>query len=516
MSRAAPHALFTAQGFADALGPAAAWRVEPAHLDAPITGVSTDTRTLAPGQAFVALRGERFDAHAFLADALRCGASVAVIDARASVDDDVVALTRERQAGLLAVDAAGQGDAGLLALHRLARAWRDALAHAACRVIAVAGSNGKTTTRHLIHHVLDTAPASATAPATKRQRLTGHQSPRSYNNHIGVPLTLLGAAGDDDFVVCELGTNHVGELAPLAALARPDIGVLTCLGREHLEHFGSVDAVAREEASLLHAIDATGTAIVHDDAWAQLERLGLADVACEVITFGEGDAADWRLVARGRRDDGAQQLTVRDPGGAAHEVTLTLPGVHNAVNALAALAVARLMQVPVDHAAARLADVAAVPGRLHLRQAGPVRIIDDAYNANPDSMRSGLATLLETPVTAPGRRVAILGDMLELGEHAPAEHRALGQRVADSDDAIALAILVGPMAMFAAETLARHWPGDRVLALPTLDDRAADDIAQRLHAGDVVLVKASRGLALERVVHAIEQRWTDAATNEHE
>ncbi|MEX0887751.1 MAG: UDP-N-acetylmuramoyl-tripeptide--D-alanyl-D-alanine ligase [Phycisphaeraceae bacterium] len=528
MSASGGPPFWTPAGAARAIGGAGTWRVKPGDRDATLRGVCTDTRALEAGHAFVALRGERFDAHAFLGEALRGGAGLLIVDADAPLPVDVEADAVRAGVGVLAVSAPADhaADSGIAALHALARAWREELRDAGCTVIAVAGSNGKTTTRHLIHHVLDGARAAGRAGGQAASgTLTGSQSPRSYNNHIGVPLTLLGASADDDFVVCELGTNHPGELAPLAALAAPDVGVLTSLGREHLEHFGSVEAVAREEAALLAAIgdaaaSARGVAIAHDEAWAQLGTMRLAQVRGQAVTYGESDAAVWRLVGResaagDAATAGAQRLTVRDPQGREHAATLALPGAHNAVNALAALAVADAMGVDVAAAAARLAHAAPVTGRMQVRDIGPLRVVDDAYNANPDSMRSALATLAEmAPPSPAGRRVAVLGDMLELGEHGPAEHRALGDALAVRGNTIGLVILIGPMAMFAAETLGRQWPAERVAVHGELAGERVADVARQvadvLRAGDIVLLKASRGVALERLLPAIEARFGQA------
>lgn len=402
------------------------WLHPPDDLDAPLAGLSTDTRTLEPGQVFLALRGERFDGHDHLAAAFDRGAPMAIASRPSALADPPVGV-------LLVPDT-------LAALQRLAAACRDHLAAGRCRVIAIGGSNGKTTTRHLIHHVLS------------RAGRTGTQSPKSFNNHIGVPLTLLAARPEHDFVAVEIGTNHPGEIDALAAIVRPDLAVITSIGEEHLEHFGDLAAVAREEASLLRHVRDGGAAFIGIEGWPDEFEYPLP-LGVDLVLFD----AD-------------------DPPAA----SVALPGLHNRSNAAAAAAVARRLGVDDGTIAAALADVEPVEGRSQvLTLPDGTTILNDSYNANPTSMRAALDLLAGY---APARRVAILGDMLELGDASAAAHRAIAQHARACADVV---VLVGER--FGGPA----W---------------SDALVEVVRPGDVVLVKASRGMKLERAVAALRRR----------
>lgn len=451
------------------------WLIEPADPAAALTGLTTDSRSLAPGQVFLALRGERFDGHDYLPAALAQGAGLAIVERRVDV--------RSEGVGVLLVDDA------VAALHALARGWRDVLREAGCRVIAVAGSNGKTTTRHLVHAALG-------------GKLTGTQSPKSFNNHLGVPLTLLAARAAHDFVAVEIGSNHPGEVAQLCAIAQPDAAIVTSIGREHLEHFGSLDAVAMEEGAVLAALPAAGVAIVHDEAWPMIKPHVELSAGVRLVRYGESNDADVRLITSEPAPRG-QRLTVT-PGGS---IELPLLGRHNAVNALAAVAAARWLGVDDDAAAAALARVEPVEGRLQVLRYGPVTVLHDAYNANPDSVAAALRTLAEQPVGDGGRRVAVLGDMFELGPASPDEHRGVGERLIELGDAVGLVVVIGALSMFIAEGLQGRWPGERLRVFAGWDDTLPGTVADALRPGDVVLIKASRGMKLERLLPAIEAKF---------
>lgn len=470
------------------------WRDAPADPAARIAGVSIDTRTLRPGELFIALRGERFDGHDFVRDALAQGAMAAVVERGA-------AQTADMAGPLLEVDDT------LAALHALARRWRDLLGEHGCTVIAVAGSNGKTTTRHLIHHLLHEAPLNEaahkpegesaspggmptapmpTTPEETRARsrpLRGTQSPKSFNNDIGVPLTLLGASPADDFVVVEIGTNQAGEVARLAALARPAMAVVVSIGREHLEAFGRIEAVAREELSLLRFVEPGGWALIPAADWLSEWLPALpADVRVQRI----------------------------EPEPLA-ERALTLPGRHALHNASAAVGVARAMGVGEAHIAGRLADVEPMPGRFAVREVGALTLIDDTYNANPESVRAALATVSEQWAEAP-RRVFVFADMKELGETAAAAHREIGRVVAHASPGFDLLVTLGPLAMFAAAELRRLQPMAEVHAAAEWDDALPSRVAGLLTAGDVVLLKGSRSMRLERLIPAIESAFAESPT----
>lgn len=493
------------------------WLTEPQSPHKVLRGVSIDTRTLQPGQAFFAIPGSNFDGHDFLHAAADRGAALAIVEKKPPAAPPALPLLRVPSA--------------IAALQTLAQAWRDVLSASGCRVIAVAGSNGKTTARNLIHTALSA-------------RLRGTQSPKSFNNHLGVPLTLLAAPAEDDFIVVEIGSNHPGEIAALAQIARPDIGVITSIGHEHLEFFGTIENVAREEASLLAHLRPGGTAVVCDEPgqWPPTVPLDMPD-GVTLLRFGTAAGCDLRVESpvqttptgitfrlTGPAHDpeagieGPAQVRRSGKPPAAVEVRLPLLGAHNALNAAAALAVARLLDVDDEAALAALARAKPMPGRMEPIALGHgVTLIHDAYNANPSSARAAIDQLLQMPGR---RRIAILGDMFELGQLGPDAHRDLGRYLSrfapqpDPDDPAAhaadssaltgqvhLAILIGRLSMFTAETLAKAWPPGRVQVLPDWSDDLPDRVAAWTQPGDTILLKASRGMRLERLIPAMEARW---------
>ncbi|MFN0133233.1 MAG: UDP-N-acetylmuramoyl-tripeptide--D-alanyl-D-alanine ligase [Phycisphaerales bacterium] len=433
---------------------------------AEVIGLSTDTRDLRPGQVFLALAGDRFDGHAMLADAAHRGSPLAIIDNPAAVRDVPESL------GLLRVTDTRR------ALMRLGEAYRRT-ALESTRVVAVGGSNGKTTTVRLIDAVLG-------------QTLRGSASIKSFNNSVGVPLTVLAARPGDQYLVAEIGTNARGEIAPLASLVQPDIAVVVSIGREHLERLGSVREVAQEEASLLEPVRAGGAGIVNADAPHLDDAIaGLSRRPGSIIRFGEGKSADVRVVSVEATGTG-QRFRLNDRS----EFEIPLLGRHNAINAAAAVAVGRRLGVPDEAIARGLRSVHGAEMRLQPCEVRGIRIINDAYNANPDSMRAALVTLAEAGAGA-RRRVAVLGDMLEMGEHREAVHREIGSLLASMTD-LDLVVLVGESMRLAGEALngrARH--------VPELDPESAASVAAMLRPGDVVLLKGSRRMRLERVEAAL-------------
>ena len=421
-----------------------------------VARVGTDTRRVEAGDLFVALRGERFDAHDFLHAA---GHAAAAIVEREPAD-------APPGLPLIVVPDARR------ALGDLARHHRRSLTNTT--VIAVAGSNGKTGTKRLIHTAL-----SGT--------LHGTASPASFNNDVGVPLSLLPVDSADDYVVIECGTNAPGEVAYLSGVCGPDVAVVTSIGEEHLEGLGDLDGVRRENAAITTGMNANGVLFLNgDDAGL---RDACRDFTGEIITFGF-DAENDLPVSGVACDAGGTRFTL---GG--HDWRVPLLGRHNATNAAAAIAVARHLGVADDAIAEGLATAEPPPMRMQVRKAGGVTIVNDAYNANPASMRAALGTLRdllpEAAASTDGRRVAVLGDMLELGDRSEHYHREVGGHLED----LGLLARVGPLAAgidAACETL-------------TYPDAAAaaDDLPRHLRPGDVVLLKASRGVRLEVVADAI-------------
>jgi UDP-N-acetylmuramoyl-tripeptide--D-alanyl-D-alanine ligase len=446
-----------------------------AWLGAPppaVTGVSTDTRTLAPGALFVALAGERFDAHAFLAEAAAKGAAAAVVNAASA----------PARAGAGALPLLAVPDT-LPALGAIARHHRRRFS---IPVVGVTGSNGKTTTREMIAAILATR-----GPCLRTEG--------NLNNEVGVPLTLLGMTGEHRSAVIEMGMNHPGEIARLAAIALPQVGLVTLAAAAHLEGLGSIDAVADAKAELYGGLPEGGIAIVNADDARMLERGRRS--GRRMLTFAAG---------RGRRGDvvvaevlgqgegglrfllgiGNRELEVEIPG---------LVGAHNAMNAAAAAAAAIALGCTDGEIRRGLAAVRPVGRRLRLeRLPSGVLLVDDCYNANPTSMSAGLRTLAELARGEGRRPVAVLGDMLELGAFEAEAHRALGAEAAAAG--IALAAFFGPRSRAGAEAA-------RAAGLDALDTEDLDQLAAwakaRLAPGDVLLVKGSRGMRLERLVEAL-------------
>ena len=428
------------------------WLREPADDDPAPTGLSHDTRGLLVGHAYLAIEGERFDGHGYVGEAFAKGASLAIVG---------------RDVGPVAAGPTLLVEDPVAALQDLASAYRDTLARGGCKVIAVCGSNGKTTTRHLLHHVLTGAG------------LKGTQSPKSFNNHLGVPLTLLAAQPEHDFVACEIGTNHPGEVEALAGIAWPDAAVITSIGREHLEFFKTIDGVAHEEASVMRFVRPGGL----------------------IVTPGEAAAL---MVPFYDVKENVALLPLKD----AHAVPadFALAGEHNRMNAALVLAVARWLEVDQARAAASLASAATPDGRMQRIVLGDgdaaVTVIHDAYNANPDSVRVALEHLAQQP----GRTVAVLGDMLELGPAAPAAHAEVLQRARELEVSVRLA--VGPLTAAAAVgTAAEAWETAQEAAA------AVGGVADHVQAGDTVLLKASRGIALETLLPALEKKFGPASPN---
>jgi UDP-N-acetylmuramoyl-tripeptide--D-alanyl-D-alanine ligase len=432
--------------------------------DVQISAISSDTRTLRHGALFIALRGDNFDGHDFLAKAADAGAAAAIVDRP----------PRDAPPGLRLL----QVPDARAAMGKLARHMRHLFGG---KVIAVAGSNGKTGTKNLIHSVL-------------RKTLRGSISPKSFNNDIGVPLAIFPADPTDDYLVLELGTNHQGEIRTLANIAMPDIAVITNCSAEHLEGLGSLDGVRNENASIAESLKPKGTLIVNGDDPALLRAL--ANFDGRRIRFGCAASNEIRA-SKIRCEWSGTHFTV-DPGGVPTFVPLL--GGHTAVNALAAITVARIMGLSDEQIVDSLATATGPEMRLQLVDAEGVRIINDAYNANPASMKAAIQTLAALPAT--GRRIAVLGDMRELGEASAASHGEIGRFFAEKYPADLLFCIGADSRAIAAEAVKL---GYAVAKIEHFADAAAaaGAIAARVSLGDVVLLKASRAIGLEAAARAI-------------
>jgi UDP-N-acetylmuramoyl-tripeptide--D-alanyl-D-alanine ligase len=443
------------------------------RLDAVAGGVTIDSRTAEHGDVFFAIRGAHQDGHAFVAHARARGATAAVVT---RVPPD---LTVGPEFGVVLVEDTTQ------ALQRLAAVQRRRFTGP---VVAITGSNGKTTTKELTALVLGT-------------RLRVLRPPGSFNNQWGLPLTLLGLDAAHQAVVLELGMNAPGEIAALAQLARPTVGVVTTISAAHLAGVGSLDGVQAAKGELVEAVPADGLVVLNAD---DHRVAALADRArARVVTFGEGPGADVRVAGLSATPAGLS-FTLH-AGGQSAMVELPLAGRHNALNAAAAVAVGLALGVALSPGAAVLAQARPVKGRLVWRDAGGVRVLDDTYNANPVSMRAALDTLQDGGA-AGAHLWVVLGDMLELGTHTEAAHRDVGSWVAALP--VAGFAAVGP-AMRAAAATATAAGAREVVTFDT-PEQAALHVATRVAPGDRVLVKGSRGMQMERAANALLAHLTAA------
>ncbi|HBK04845.1 MAG TPA: UDP-N-acetylmuramoyl-tripeptide--D-alanyl-D-alanine ligase [Acetobacteraceae bacterium] len=434
------------------------------------SGLSIDTRTLQPGDLFIALVGEGRDGHAFAAGALKQGA------AGAMVHDEV-----SRSGPLLRVD---DTLAGLTRLGGYARYRFGG------KLVAVTGSVGKTTTKEMLRTALSAFGNT-------------HAAVASYNNHWGVPLTLARTPRDAAFCVAEIGMNHAGEIAPLSRLARPHVAVVTTVAAAHIGYLGSIEAIADEKASIVQGLEPDGIAILPADS-PQLPRLLAAASGSIVMTFGVDPSADVRLVHSEADADGS--LIHVDILGHTASLRLNAPGQHMAMNALAALAAVAALGLDPARAIAALADFVPLAGRGLRRQIaigrGTALLLDESYNGNGASMRAALDVLRLQPAR---RRIAVLGDMLELGDAGPAEHAGLADAVTASVDCL---FTCGPLMRNLFDAVPDEIRGFHAVNAAAL----APVVAKALGDGDTILVKGSLGSGMKRVIDAIQAAETSTHT----
>jgi len=433
-------------------------------------GVSIDTRTLAPGDLFVALRGEGRDGHDFVTDALDRGAAGALIHqpvpgaARVLLVDDTLA---------------GLGRLGGFARARFTG-----------RVAAITGSVGKTTTKEMLRTLL-----SALGPT--------HAAVASYNNHWGLPLTLARMPPEARYAVLEIGMNHPGEIAPLARLARPHVAVITAIEKAHIGHMGSIEAIADEKVAILDGLEQDGVAVLPADS-PMLPRMRAVAGTARIMTFGAQETADARLVSLVQDPDGSE--VTASLFGQPIRLRLNAPGRHMAVNALAALLAACAATDPRQAPAsdlisaflAALGTFRPLAGRGARRTVlighGSALLLDESYNGNGASMRAALEVLRLQPAQ---RRIAVLGDMRELGDEGPAEHAGLAQAVTGSAD---LVFTCGPLMRHLRSAIPTTMRADHA----DLSDDLAPLVAGALRPGDAILVKGSLGTRMKPIVQAIE------------
>lgn len=428
-----------------------------------ITRVCTDTRTLQAGDLFVAIRGENFDGHDFLASAAGIGAAGA--------------LAESSPGGLPAQFGLIQVAETVRALQDLSAAYRDTLS---IKVVAITGSNGKTSTKDLTAAVLG-------------QRFHTSKTAGNLNNHLGVPLTLLSLNAADQMAVVEMGMNHPGEIAPLAAMARPDVAIITNIGMAHIEYMGSREAIAQEKGTLAEAVSERGTVILNadDDMTPRIASLCRARVLTAGITAGEIRATNLRATSDGMEFDLSHE-------GETVPASLAVHGEHMVQNAALACAAGITFGLSLAECAVGLRTLQLSKGRLQQKHLAGFTILDDSYNANPDSMVAGLATLMSLP--GEGRRIAVLGRMGELGTEAESGHRRVG--AAAGEKHLSCVIAVGDQANWIAEE-ARAAGVRHVVHVPDTES-AVVELKKFGAPGDLVLVKGSRSSKMERVVQALE------------
>ncbi len=458
-------ALWTAREAALATGgniaPDASWSVD---------GVSIDTRAVAPRDLFVALKGPRFDGHDFVAAALDHGAAAAMVDRRPANADP---------ARLLSVP---DTQAGLEALARAARARSGA------RIAAVTGSVGKTGTKEALAAVLGGQGET-------------HASTGNLNNHIGLPLSLARMPASARFGVFEIGMNHAGEIAPLSGILRPHVAIITTVEPVHIEHFPNVEAIADAKAEIFAGIEPDGVAILNRDNphFPRLVERARSGGIGRVWSFGETEGAEGRLlsVMLGAEGSTAEVELL----GRRIEFRLNLPGRHQVQNALAVLLAVAALGADVDAAAAALATLSPVKGRgVTLKVAtggGDITVIDETYNASPAAMRAAFAVLAMQNPPAGGRKIVALGDMLELGDGAPADHAGLAGDIAAAG--VDLVFTAGPLMRHLHDALPAERRGRHADTAASL----APHVAAEARQGDMILVKGSAGSRMGAVVTAL-------------
>lgn len=437
--------------------------------DVPITGFSIDTRSLHPGEVFVALRDAR-NGHDYVTEAFRRGAAAALVEtgyARTSGDGALLRVASP-----------------LESLRAIAAAARR---HSAARIVAVTGSVGKTGTKEALRNCL-----SRLGPT--------HAAERSFNNHWGVPLTLARMPADALYAVFEIGMNHAGEITPLATLVRPHVAIVTTVEPVHLQFFDSVEAIAEAKAEIFAGLEPGGTAVLNrDNAYFDLLARAAREHGARIVSFGRHEMADVRAEVWALEADGSD--IVARLGGKRIAYRVGAPGGHIAQNSLAVVAALDALGADVEKAVPALTEMRAAKGRGERREvalnSGPMLLIDESYNANPASMRSALSAMATVPRERFPRRIAVLGDMLELGDDAGRWHEALNEPVDAAE--VDLVFACGPhmQRLFSALPAARRgaWaPTSQGIVTP---------LVRAVQSGDVVMVKGSLGSRMAPLVEAL-------------
>ncbi len=455
------------------------------NLPEGITGISIDSRSLGKGEAFFAIKGDRVDGHDYAGIAIANGAALLVVS-----EAKLPALGR-LHAPMIVVDDV------LDAMVRLGCAARD---RSAAKIIAVTGSVGKTTTKEMLRHMLQ--PSGRV-----------HASVASFNNHWGVPLTLSRMPENTDFGIFEIGMNHSGEIRPLVRMVRPHVAIITTIAAAHLGNFKDLEEIAAAKAEIMEGLVDDGHVILNRDnaQFAALEKAANALGVAHVHSFGSSAKADFRMVEYAGGSEGGTLWAALD--SKTLEIPMGAPGRHIAENALAALGAVGLAGADMDAALAALATLQAEKGRgarhsLAIRS-GSFVLIDESYNANPASMQAAISLLKDAAVPDGGRRIAILGDMLEMGEFAGAVHAGLATPLADAG--IADVWLAGPEMAHLRDALPENVRVEYRETVDELKEFALGSIA----AGDVVMIKSSKGTGCGRIVSALLETYPASLGPEH-
>jgi len=429
---------------------------------AAVDKVSTDSRTIKRGDLFVALRGENFDGHNFVEAVAATGAAGAIVDSNwKGTVPQTFAIIRAKDT--------------LIAYQQLAANYRKSLK---LNVVAITGSNGKTSTKDF-----------AAAVLARRFRVTKTQG--NFNNHVGLPRTILEATSQDEIAVWEIGMNHPGEIAALAKVAAPDVAIITNIGVAHIEFMGSRERIAEEKGALAEAVGAQGTVILNanDPLTKRIAAGGRGKVVLAGTTAGTIRASEVNQSGSGT------DFTILE-GAHRCRAQLPVPGLHMVQNALLAVAVGRVFGLSLEECAAGLVAAPLTKARLQVKEIRGVQFLDDSYNANPDSMKAALRTLVE--LDAEGQRIAVLGEMRELGDESERGHREVGETAAALK--VDHLIAIGNVAATIAEA-AKHAGLDNSSTVASTAE-AAELLAELVRPGDLVLIKGSRLARTEEVIEA--------------
>jgi UDP-N-acetylmuramoyl-tripeptide--D-alanyl-D-alanine ligase len=447
------------------------------HLPAGISGISIDSRSLKTGEAFFAIKGDAMDGHDFATSAVKAGASILVV-----AEGKLPGLGRLTAPMIVVPDV-------LAALEKVGAAARR---RTGAKIIAVTGSAGKTSTKDALRHVLSGVGKV-------------HASDKSFNNHWGVPLTLARMPRDCDYAIFEIGMNHAGEIRPLVKLVRPHVAIVTLIAAAHLGHFRNLEEIARAKAEIFEGVEPGGTALINrDDAhFKLLDKLARANGVERVVGFGENARANVKLLKCKLHAENST-ITVKI-GGQEIVAKIGAPGRHIVQNALAVLGASFLVGADLAKVTLALGDLSAESGRgkrHRLRHPqGDIVLIDESYNANPASMKAAIALLDATPVQGQGRRIAVLGDMLELGSHSARLHTALAEMIKQTNTDMVL--LGGPEMKALADAL----PDSLKVEYRPDAEQLKPVMLKAIRPGDTVMVKSSKGIGFSKLVDALLAKY---------